>query len=78
MTQDSQTPGALVPGTTTATALDEGTLQALDWYARTCRASPRSVWNWTICARATCRSVPRSGHAHRSVLQPVAGPGAQS
>ena len=29
MTQDSQTPGALVPGTTTATALDEGALQAL-------------------------------------------------
>ena len=26
---DSQTPGALVPGTTTATALDEGALQAL-------------------------------------------------
>ncbi|KOO81993.1 toxic anion resistance protein [Stenotrophomonas maltophilia] len=29
MTQDSQTPGALVPGTTTAAPLDEGVLQAL-------------------------------------------------
>ena len=29
MTQDSQTPGALVPGTTTAVPLDEGALQAL-------------------------------------------------
>ncbi|MBH1430823.1 toxic anion resistance protein [Stenotrophomonas maltophilia] len=29
MTQDSQTPGALVPGTTIATPIDEGTLRAL-------------------------------------------------
>ena len=29
MTQDSQTPGALVPGTTTAAPLDDGALQAL-------------------------------------------------